>query len=159
MTTLIDTRPDAFDVGALVEPDRVHRSLYTDPRIFDLEMERIWHKTWIYVGHESQVKEPGEYYATTIGKQPVLLTRHSDGKCYVLHNRCAHKGAQLVGDRCGKLKELDAVITAGDLISTESCSAFRWSRAMTTRALTAAGRKRICAARGRKVIAVLSSPA
>lgn len=106
MATLIDTRPATIDVGSLVEPDRVHRSVYTDPRVFDLEMERIWHRTWIYVGHESQVKEPGQYYATTIGKQPVLLTRHFDGKIYVLHNRCAHKGALLVGDRCGKLKEL-----------------------------------------------------
>ncbi|MGD9799488.1 MAG: aromatic ring-hydroxylating dioxygenase subunit alpha [Parvularculaceae bacterium] len=106
MTTLIDNRPATMDVASLVEPDRVHRSVYTDPRVFDLEMERIWHRTWIYVGHESQVKEPGQYYATSIGKQPVLLTRHADGNFYVLYNRCAHKGALLVGDRCGKLKEL-----------------------------------------------------
>lgn len=106
MATLIDNRPACIDVGALVEPDRVHRRVYTDPAIFDLEMERIWGRTWIYVGHESQVREPGRYYATTIGRQPVLLTRHSDGAFYVLHNRCAHKGALLVGDRCGKLKEL-----------------------------------------------------
>lgn len=106
MTTLIDNRPATMDVASLVEPDRVHRSVYTDPQIFDLEMDRIWHRTWIYVGHESQVKEPGHYYATTIGKQPVLLTRHTDGNFHVLYNRCAHKGALLVGDRCGKLKEL-----------------------------------------------------
>lgn len=106
MATLIDKRPAPIDVGALVEPDRVHRSVYTDPAIFDLEMERIWGTSWIYVGHESQVKEPGDYYATIIGKQPVLMTRHADGKVYVLHNRCAHKGALLVGDRCGKTKEL-----------------------------------------------------
>ena len=106
MTTLIDKKPLAIDVAALVEPDRVHRSLYTDPAIFDLEMDRIWRRTWIYVGHESQVREPGQYYATTIGDQPVLLTRHSDGAFHVLHNRCAHKGALVVGDRCGKAKEL-----------------------------------------------------
>jgi phenylpropionate dioxygenase-like ring-hydroxylating dioxygenase large terminal subunit len=106
MATLIDTRPAPIDIGALVEQDRVHRSVYTDPAIFDLEMQRIWGASWIYVGHESQVKEPGDYYATTIGKQPVVLTRHSDGAIYVLYNRCAHKGALVVGDRCGKAKEL-----------------------------------------------------
>jgi len=106
MTTLIDNRPATIDVASLVEPDRVHRKVYTDPAVFDLEMERIWHRTWIYVGHESQVKEPGAYYATSIGKQPVILTRHSDGEVYVLYNRCAHKGALLVGDRAGRLKEL-----------------------------------------------------
>lgn len=106
MTTLLDRTAPAIDVGALVEPDRVHRRVYTDPAIFDLEMERIWHRTWIFVGHESQVAESGSYYATTIGRQPVLLTRHSDGSFHVLYNRCAHKGAQLVGDRCSRVKEL-----------------------------------------------------
>lgn len=92
------------DWDSLVEPDRVHRSVYTDPRLFELEMERIFERTWIYVGHTSQVPEPGDYYTTNIGRQPVVMVRHSDGEIYVLHNRCAHKGAQLVGDRCGKLK-------------------------------------------------------
>ncbi|MFZ5616737.1 MAG: aromatic ring-hydroxylating oxygenase subunit alpha [Pseudomonadota bacterium] len=106
MATLIERPRREIDVDALVEDDRVHRSVYTDPAIFDLEMERIWGRAWIFVGHESQIGEPGRYYATTIGRQPVLLTRHSDGKFHVLFNRCAHKGAQLVGDRCGKAKEL-----------------------------------------------------
>ncbi|MEZ5922174.1 MAG: aromatic ring-hydroxylating dioxygenase subunit alpha [Parvularculaceae bacterium] len=106
MTTLIDNRPVSIDPLSLVEPDRVHRSVYTDAAVFDLEMDRIWHRTWIYVGHESQVKEPGQYYATVIGRQPVIMTRHTDGKVYVIHNRCAHKGALLVGDREGKVKEL-----------------------------------------------------
>jgi phenylpropionate dioxygenase-like ring-hydroxylating dioxygenase large terminal subunit len=42
-----------IDVGKLVEPDRVHRSVYTDPAIFQLEMERIFENTWIYVGHDT----------------------------------------------------------------------------------------------------------
>lgn len=105
MAILLDQRPASVDIEALVEPNRVHRSVYTDPAIFELEMQRIWGRAWIYVGHESQVKEPGQYFATTIARQPVVLTRHEDGKIYVLFNRCAHKGAQLVGDRCGKLAE------------------------------------------------------
>jgi phenylpropionate dioxygenase-like ring-hydroxylating dioxygenase large terminal subunit len=105
MAEIIEDSVNRLDPAALVEPDRVHRAVYTDPAIFNLEMERIWHRTWIFVGHESQVKEPGQYYATTIGRQPVILTRHSDGGIHVLYNRCAHKGALLVGDTCGKLKE------------------------------------------------------
>ena len=45
-----------------VEPDRVHRSVYSDPAIFELEMDRIFEKVWIYFGHESQVPKPGDYY-------------------------------------------------------------------------------------------------
>lgn len=93
------------NVSGLVHDDKVHKRIYTDPAIFDLEMERIWGKSWIYVGHESQVAEAGQYYSTTIGSQPVILTRHKNGEIYVLFNRCAHKGAQLVGDSSGKVKD------------------------------------------------------
>ena len=44
-------------IADLVQPTKVHRKVYTDPEIFDLEMERIWAKSWIYIGHESQVPE------------------------------------------------------------------------------------------------------
>lgn len=93
-------------IAAMVQDDRVHRRVYTDPDIFELEMERIWGRAWIYVGHESQVKQPGDYFATHVGRQPVIMTRHKDGKVHVLFNRCAHKGAQLVGETCGKAQQL-----------------------------------------------------
>ena len=48
---------------SLVKPGSVHRRLYTDPAIFELEMERIFGTAWIYIGHESQVKKPGDYFA------------------------------------------------------------------------------------------------
>ena len=44
-----------MDLRKLVEPDRVHKSVYTDQAIFDREMERIWERIWVYCGHESQV--------------------------------------------------------------------------------------------------------
>jgi nitrite reductase/ring-hydroxylating ferredoxin subunit len=90
----------------LVKPDRVHKRVYTDPEIFELEMERLWRRTWLFVGHESQVQQPGNYYATTLARQPVLMIRHTDGRVHVLYNRCAHKGAMLVGDGCGKAETL-----------------------------------------------------
>lgn len=94
---------------ALVRKDKVHRDVYTDPAIFALEMERIWGRAWIYVGHESQVKNPGDYFATTIGTQSVIMTRHKDNKVYVLFNRCSHKGAQLIGDSCGHAQQIRCV--------------------------------------------------
>jgi phenylpropionate dioxygenase-like ring-hydroxylating dioxygenase large terminal subunit len=89
----------------LVQPDRVHRSLYTDPAIFALEMERIYGRAWIYIGHESQVRNAGDFHATRIGTKPVLLTRHSDGRVYVLHNQCAHRGALVMADAGGNAPE------------------------------------------------------
>ena len=85
----------------LIEPDRVHRSVYTDAAIFEREMATIFHKVWIYVGHESQVKNPGDYWTTLIGRQPMIMVRHEDGTIHVLYNRCAHRGAMLCGNLHG----------------------------------------------------------
>jgi benzoate/toluate 1,2-dioxygenase alpha subunit len=86
---------------ALVEPDRVHRDVYCDPEVFQLEMERLWARTWIYVGHASQVPKPGDYFTADIGAQPVIMVRHTDGAVRVLMNRCAHKGTKVVYDLSG----------------------------------------------------------
>ncbi len=92
-----DMSHDAF-VGpaALVEADRVHKSVYADPAIFELEMDRIFGRAWIYVGHESQVPNPGDYVQALIGREKVFLIRGQEGGVAVLFNRCAHKGAALV---------------------------------------------------------------
>ena len=58
---------------------RVDRRLYTDPIVFEAEMDRVFGKVWVYLCHESQVTEHGDYYATDIGKQPVFVIRQEDG--------------------------------------------------------------------------------
>jgi phenylpropionate dioxygenase-like ring-hydroxylating dioxygenase large terminal subunit len=93
------------NVAGLVEPDRVRKEVYTDPALFQLEMERIHERVWIYCGHESQVKQPGDYYTVQIGRQPMILVRGSDGKVSVLYNRCPHRGNMLCGDRHGNTGE------------------------------------------------------
>lgn len=90
-----------MDLNRLVEPDRVHKSVYTDPALFELEMERIFERIWVYCGHESQVKAPGDYHAVQIGRQPMVMVRQADGRINVLYNRCPHRGVQLVGNQCG----------------------------------------------------------
>jgi phenylpropionate dioxygenase-like ring-hydroxylating dioxygenase large terminal subunit len=94
-------RNDPRALEALIEPDRVHRDVYTDPEIFQLEMERLWSRTWVYAGHASQVPNPGDYLTVDIAANPLLLVRHTDGSLRVLRNRCAHKGSKLVGDGSG----------------------------------------------------------
>lgn len=79
------------DYARLIKPDRVHGSLYTDPRVFADELARIWYRTWVYVGHESEVAEPGDYVRKTLGLQDVIMTRGADGEVRLLLNRCAHR--------------------------------------------------------------------
>ena len=90
---------------ALVTPTKLHRSLYTDPDIFALEMDRIWGQAWIYIGHESQVANPGDYFTTHINHNiPVVMIRDKDGQVNVLHNRCGHKGAKVVETTAGNVR-------------------------------------------------------
>jgi phenylpropionate dioxygenase-like ring-hydroxylating dioxygenase large terminal subunit len=84
------------DVFALVRPGAVHRRLYHDPAIFELELQRIFGSAWIYVGHESQVKEPGDYFCTQLGRKAIVVVRGPDRTLHVLHNQCAHRGAMVV---------------------------------------------------------------
>src|SRR2546421_3537119 len=94
-------RQDGQALKRVVEPDRVHRDVYTDPEIFRLEMERLWSRTWIYVGHASQVPNAGDFITLDIAARPVIMVRHTDGSIRVLMNRCAHKGTKLVYDWSG----------------------------------------------------------
>jgi phenylpropionate dioxygenase-like ring-hydroxylating dioxygenase large terminal subunit len=90
-----------MNLSELVEPDRVHRSVYTDPAIFELEMAHIWEKTWVYCGHESQVPAVGDYHTLQIGRQPMVMVRDRDAGIRVLYNRCPHRGVELCGNHKG----------------------------------------------------------
>lgn len=84
------------EIAALVEPARVHRRVYTDPDVFKVEMERVWGKAWIFIGHESMVPAPGDFITTTLGLHPVIMVRDTvSDTINVLHNRCGHRGVKL----------------------------------------------------------------
>jgi phenylpropionate dioxygenase-like ring-hydroxylating dioxygenase large terminal subunit len=96
-------RDAAGSVRRLVQPDRVHKAVYTDPDIFALEMRRIFGRAWIYVGHDSQVPNQGDYQQALIGREKVFMIRDAEGAVHVLFNRCAHKGAELVAFPAGNV--------------------------------------------------------
>jgi phenylpropionate dioxygenase-like ring-hydroxylating dioxygenase large terminal subunit len=89
----------------LVREHGVHRAAYVDPAVFALEEERIFRRAWLYVGHESEVPHPGDYLLTRLGPEEVLLVRKEDGKLSLLHNRCAHRGARIVTQPSGNLRQ------------------------------------------------------
>ena len=85
----------ALDYKALVRDDRIHASLYTDPRIFEDELEQIFYRGWIFVGHDSEIPRTGDFVTRSIGTQPVIMVRGKDGGVAVLVNRCMHRGTMV----------------------------------------------------------------
>jgi len=79
----------------------VHRDAYISEEIFELEMERLFARSWLYVGHESQVPDQGDYITLVLAGSPVIMLRHTDGSVRVVINRCAHKGARLLAEPSG----------------------------------------------------------
>ena len=85
---------------------RVDRSVYTDPGLFALELERVFERCWTFLCHESEVPEHGDYVSAEIGRQPVFVHRQADGglKCFV--NACSHRAAILTPFRRGNARTL-----------------------------------------------------
>ena len=110
---------DAVEIRALVKPNGAHRSLYTDPAIFDLEMERIFHSTWIFVAHESQLRKPGDFVRSKLGRHEMVVVRSSDQKIHVLQNRCAHRGGNSVRRSAATRCRSSAPTTPGATARTE----------------------------------------
>lgn len=84
----------------LVQDSVVDPALYTDPRIFDLEMDRIFARTWVWVAHVSELPKPGDFRSTFVGRNPVIVVRDRKDEIHVLENRCRHRGATV----CEKTK-------------------------------------------------------
>jgi phenylpropionate dioxygenase-like ring-hydroxylating dioxygenase large terminal subunit len=87
----VRTARTGIDYEALVKDDRVHGRVYTDPAIFEEEMDKIFSQGWVYVGHASEIPQPGDFRVTTIGRQSVIMVRDDDGQVQVLMNRCTHR--------------------------------------------------------------------
>ena len=96
---MIDDRPDD-------NVFRVHRAAFTDADTFDREMSEIFDRCWLYIGHESQVPDHGDYIATRLGFHPVFVIRGSDGEVRCFYDACSHRGSKLTGRTSGNAKTM-----------------------------------------------------
>jgi phenylpropionate dioxygenase-like ring-hydroxylating dioxygenase large terminal subunit len=92
------------DLADLVTDTAVRGEIYRDPAVFEAEMRAIYGHTWVYLGHESEIAEPGDYKTTTIGLQPVIVSRGDDGEIRVLLNRCRHRGTTVCQEPRGNAR-------------------------------------------------------
>lgn len=81
---------------------RVNRSTMTSQEIYELEKEKIFNECWIYLGHETEVENPGEFKSRDVAGRALFFTRTKAGEIKVFHNTCPHRGAVICRQKEGK---------------------------------------------------------
>jgi benzoate/toluate 1,2-dioxygenase alpha subunit len=100
-----------IDVARLVDDRpaegvfRVNKDIYVDPRVFELEIERLFESGWVFLCHESQLRQPGDYFTLHVGRHPVFVLRQADGSLRGFLNVCSHRGSVLLPLRQGRVKK------------------------------------------------------
>jgi 3-phenylpropionate/trans-cinnamate dioxygenase alpha subunit len=87
----------AMDVKQVVDVEQglIGRQIFIDPEIYTQELEQIFARCWLFLGHESQIPHPGDFFSTYMGEDPVLVVRDNDGKVHAFLNICRHRGNRL----------------------------------------------------------------
>ncbi len=73
----------------------ISRRIFVDEDIYRAELEKVFPRAWLFLGHESQVPNPGDYITTYMGQDPVLLWRDSRARVGAFLNSCRHRGVKL----------------------------------------------------------------
>lgn len=106
MPTRHDRRTLALDELVDEQAHRVRGSIFIDPAIYDLEVEQIFHRCWLFLGHVSELPAPGDYVTRRMGTDHVIVQRDAGGTIRALVNACLHRGAQLCRADAGNTRRI-----------------------------------------------------
>jgi p-cumate 2,3-dioxygenase alpha subunit len=130
------TAPQLPDPHDLIVDDqeqcvfRVHRSTMTSSDVMALERERIFSKVWLYLGHESEIRNPGDFVRRSVGGRPLIMARAKNGAINALYNTCTHRGATICRQDAGNASSLQCFYHAwtfdleGNLIGVPDAQAY-----------------------------------
>src|SRR5246500_4162529 len=74
---------------------RISREIFVNEEIYREELERLFARAWLFVGHEGQIPKPGDFFASGMGGESVILCRDRTGKVHVFLNSCRHRGMKV----------------------------------------------------------------
>jgi len=87
-----------------LEHGLLDRSIFSDQDIYQQELEKIFTRAWLWIGHESLVPNPNDFFCTYMGEDPVILTRDAHGTLHAMLNMCRHRGNRVVRADDGNAK-------------------------------------------------------
>lgn len=122
----------AVDYRKLVDVENglIDRSIFWDEGIYQVELERVFARCWIFVGHESQFPNVGDFVTSYIGQDAIIIAKDRQGKINVFLNSCTHRGNRVCFAEAGNARRFTcnfhgwAFDTAGELIGAHEESIY-----------------------------------
>jgi 3-phenylpropionate/trans-cinnamate dioxygenase alpha subunit len=95
-----------YDIEKLVDVENglISRIIFVDENIYKLELEKIFSRCWIFVTHESLLKNEGDYITSYIGEDPIIAVKDTSDKIRVFLNMCRHRGMKICREDIGNTK-------------------------------------------------------
>ncbi|RWD43446.1 aromatic ring-hydroxylating dioxygenase subunit alpha [Mesorhizobium sp.] len=84
----------------------LEQPFYIDPDFFRFDMELIWYREWLFIGHDCELPKPGSFITAQVGDYPVVLVRDQQGKINAFHNSCRHRGSRVCNTDKGSTAKL-----------------------------------------------------
>lgn len=107
-----------------VQHGTVSREAFVSDDVFQLEMERIFDRSWVFLAHETEIPQPGDFVVRALGSAPAVVIRDEDGSVKAFLNSCRHRGARVCRGDAGNLQHFVcpyhgwAYKRSGELITT-----------------------------------------
>ena len=83
------------DLYVNLSKGQISREIFVNEDIYQRELEQVFARSWLFVGHESQIEKPGDYFISGMGEESVILCRDREGAVHVFLNSCRHRGMKV----------------------------------------------------------------
>ena len=93
-------------LGAQRSGHSLAQPFYTDPAVFQADLDRIWYREWIFAASVSELTKAGSYVTLQLGRYPVVVVKGADGQVRAFHNVCRHRGQRLCSKPSGQTAKL-----------------------------------------------------